>query len=371
MSDTAYPTLQHYGTAAQRAAFTPSPAAGTQPIYIWYETDTGLTYLYHTAWVAISGGGSVTTPVPSGRLTLTTAVPYLVSSVTAATTIYYSPAVGNMVPLYNGTSFVPTSFSEVSQTTTDNTKSPAAVANNSNYDMFVWSDSGTIRCTRGPAWTSDTARGAGAGTTELVRTNGILLNNVSITNGPAASRGTYVGTVRSNGSAQIDFIVGGAGGAGGEGTILGIWNYYNQRYIALVNFDNTNSWTYTTLTWRLKNAGASTELNKIKFICGFQMNGISAQNYALSSNTNASVANQVAIGLDSTSVIAIGSSTSRNFNPTAAATFGHSATYSGMMPLGFHYLAPLEESAATGTTTWLGDNGGTDFYSLFNAQTMF
>src|SRR5262245_21621926 len=128
MSDTAYPVFQHYGTAAQRAAFTPSPAAGTQPIYIWYETDTGLTYLYHTAWVAISGGGSFNTPQPSGRLTLTTAVPFLVSTVTAATTIYYTPAVGNIVPLYNGTSFVPTAFSEVSQATTDTTKSPAAVA---------------------------------------------------------------------------------------------------------------------------------------------------------------------------------------------------------------------------------------------------
>jgi len=50
MSDTSYPTLQHYGTAAQRAAFTPSPAGGTQPIYTWYETDTDLVYIYTTAW---------------------------------------------------------------------------------------------------------------------------------------------------------------------------------------------------------------------------------------------------------------------------------------------------------------------------------
>jgi hypothetical protein len=58
MSDTTYEVFQHYGTSAQRAAFTPDPAAGIQPIYIWYETDTGNTYLFHVAWVQLSGVGS-------------------------------------------------------------------------------------------------------------------------------------------------------------------------------------------------------------------------------------------------------------------------------------------------------------------------
>ena len=57
MSDTTYQTFQHYGTAAQRAAFVPNPAAGIQPIYIWYETDTGDTYLFDTTWHLISSSG--------------------------------------------------------------------------------------------------------------------------------------------------------------------------------------------------------------------------------------------------------------------------------------------------------------------------
>jgi hypothetical protein len=74
MSDTAYPVYQHYGTNAQRLAFTPAPAAGTQPIYIWYETDTDNYYIYTTAWkgpFASGGGGTVsTTGSPaSGNLT--------------------------------------------------------------------------------------------------------------------------------------------------------------------------------------------------------------------------------------------------------------------------------------------------------------
>src|SRR5258706_4467449 len=57
MSDTAYTTFQHYGTNAQRIAFTPVPGGG-QPIYIWYETDTGNTYVYTTGWHQITGAAA-------------------------------------------------------------------------------------------------------------------------------------------------------------------------------------------------------------------------------------------------------------------------------------------------------------------------
>lgn len=59
MADTRYELFQHYGTHAQRLAFTPTPASGIQPLYAWYETDTSDTYVYTTAWhlLASSGGG--------------------------------------------------------------------------------------------------------------------------------------------------------------------------------------------------------------------------------------------------------------------------------------------------------------------------
>lgn len=65
MSDSLYPTYQHYGTAAERAAFTPVPPTNFQPIYIWHETDTGDTYLYDgSAWNLISGSGVTETSTP-------------------------------------------------------------------------------------------------------------------------------------------------------------------------------------------------------------------------------------------------------------------------------------------------------------------
>jgi hypothetical protein len=67
MSDTAINKFLQYGTNAQRLAFTPSPAAGTQPIYEWYESDTDTTWIYTTGWHQVSGsGGGVTA---SGTLT--------------------------------------------------------------------------------------------------------------------------------------------------------------------------------------------------------------------------------------------------------------------------------------------------------------
>src|SRR5262245_12853578 len=103
------------GTRASQPAAT-AVSIGT----LYCVTDEGLIIERSngTTWDAYSGTGSAiggSGVVPMGRLTLTTAIPFLVSSVTAATTIYYTPAVGNVVPLYNGTVFVPTVFGELSQ----------------------------------------------------------------------------------------------------------------------------------------------------------------------------------------------------------------------------------------------------------------
>jgi hypothetical protein len=191
--------------------------------------------------VATSGiltGGPITTSgtiavnatiYPQGRITLNTGVPVLTANTTGNNNIFYTPYVGNLVPIYNGTNFIPTAFAETFQSTTDTTKSPAAVAANSLYDIFCWVDTGpTNRCTRGPAWTNSTTRGY-----TLTRTNGILLNTSSISNGPAALRGTYVGTIASNASSLIDWSVGGSASGGLIGQLM-VWNMYNRVSVSAV-----------------------------------------------------------------------------------------------------------------------------------------
>lgn len=200
----------------------------------------------------------------SGRLTLASGTPVMTANATGNTTVYVTPYNGDVIPIYDGTRMVPTVFTELSQATTDTTKSPAAVANNSNYDVFVWNDSGTLRATRGPAWTSDTARGTGAGTTELEMVKGIYVNKIAITNGPAAQRGTYVGSIRSNGSAQIDWKLGGTA-SGGSSIFAGVWNAYNQVDHVAYGHDSVTSYTYQSTTVRSSN---NSDLNRVSYIIG-------------------------------------------------------------------------------------------------------
>jgi len=285
---------------------------------------------------------------PQGRLTLVSGSPVMSTSQASASTVYYSPYKGNLVPIFDGTRFVLKEFNELSQTTSDTTKSPAAVAANKNYDIFVWDDSGTLRATRGPAWTNDTTRASA-----LVRQNGVLLNQASITNGPAASRGTYVGTVRSNGSSQIEFLLGGTG-VGGSPISIGVWNMYNRRWVAASCHDSTDSWDYTTFTWRSANGSDSM---RASFVQGLAEDGVDAEYIvAVVSNIGSghrSMAN--GIGLDSTST----PSGSRGFVSTQSPrNITCVAKAASIVALGFHFLQALEISEAANTTTWYGDNGG-------------
>ena len=287
---------------------------------------------------------------PGGRLTLTTATPVLTTTTTAQTTVYYSPYKHRFVPLYDGTSFEMHDIGgELSQATTDTTKSPAACTTNSNYDLFVWNDSGTYRCTRGPLWSSDTSRGTGAGTTELERVQGILLNKVSITNGPAANRGTYVGTIRTNGSSQVDFIVGGASDGGTAGWI-GIFNAYNRCIITASSVDTSTGYTYQTDTLREAHGGTT---NRVYFLRGLNEDAVHACAGSTFSSSVATVVGSSAIGLNSTTA----ASSNINFGmgaPLTSSLTPTSAVYEGRPGIGWFYLSRLERAQAGATVTWYG-----------------
>ncbi len=60
MSDITLNKFLTYGTNADRLAFTPSPPVGVNILYEWYETDTGDTYVYDSAWHLVGSGGSAT-----------------------------------------------------------------------------------------------------------------------------------------------------------------------------------------------------------------------------------------------------------------------------------------------------------------------
>lgn len=290
--------------------------------------------------------GAVVVGSPAcGRLTLTSGVPVLTSTVSGATTVYYTPYNGRTILIYDGTDYVPTVFTELSQATTDNTKSPAACTTDSNYDIFVWNDSGTIRATRGPAWSSSTSRGTGAGTTELTRSGGLLLNANSITNGPAASRGTYVGTIRTNGSSQVDWIYG-AVATNWTAGFFGVWNMYNRVLVSSFNGDDATSWTYASATPRAPNGNSTA---RFSFISGIEEDVFRAD-YSTAATSAAGNGAGVGIGYDSTSA------KSGRANPVfSGGTYGRCNGEFATTSLGFHYFSALEFAFSTNSVTFWGD----------------
>ncbi|KQK30007.1 hypothetical protein ARD30_16295 [Bosea thiooxidans] len=189
-------------------------------------------------------------PRPQGRLTLTSGDP-APASVTAATTLYYTPSEGAFIPRYTGTVWTFDAFSEMALA------GNAAHNADTNYDIFYFDDAGTKRIGTGPAWSSANARGTGAGTTELTPLDGLWVNANSMTvrNGigtfsvPAAVA-LYLGTVRTTNLAGTF-----EDSAGGSNTMARrfVFNAYNRipRHVSVR--ESAASWSYATSTWRRMN----------------------------------------------------------------------------------------------------------------------
>lgn len=279
------------------------------------------------------------TITPQGRLTLASGTPVMTASQAAITTVYYTPYAGNLVPIYDGTNFIPTAFAEVSQATTDTTKSPAAVAANSVYDVFCWVDTGpTNRCTRGPAWTNTTTRSAG---TALTYVNGIALNNASITNGPSASRGTWVGTVCSDSSSRINYIFG-AASSGGTAGLFCVWNAYNRVLSSSTVIDNGISYNYSSGN-PIRQARGSAG-NQVSFVVGAQEDSVDAK-YTASFTINAS-SNAVkwGLGFDVTNTFSLQNNTTQAGSTSGGASIAGSNPGVWFAPIGLHTISANEQS---------------------------
>lgn len=291
------------GSVAGSAGSTTIPAssywdATNNILYVCTQTGTSST----AVWTAVNATTAASViPAPQGYLTPVSGTPVISSDSTGATQVYYTPYVGNLIPIYNGTSFVPTIFSELSIALV------AQHASNTIYDLFVFNNSGVLTLVSGPAWSNSSAgtgaRGSGAGTTQLTRINGIWVNNVSMTgrNGSTtysipANQATYVGSL------FVDSSVGQVTchRSFGQSRKWGIWNAYNRAIIELQGGTASASWVNAPTTWR-QSAGDSA--NYVMGFCGLSEEEIDIsfvqfiQNSAPAGTT--STAN-IGIGINST-----------------------------------------------------------------------
>lgn len=285
------------------------------------------------------------TITPQGRLTLVSGTPVMATSQAAQTNVLYTPYTGYLLPMYDGTNMVPIAVPEISQATTDTTQSPAAVANNSCYDLFVWNPA-SPKLSRGPLWTNTTTPSAGSA---LTLVNGIYLNSVSITNGPAASRGTWVGMMCSNGTATIDYIFGGVT-AGGLAGSFQLWNAYNRVPVTTFVGDSTASWGYAVATtWRAANGSATM---RVSFVARLPRDGVSAEYIAFGQ-----------AGSGATSAEGVGFNSTTAFCGTTAP--GNSVTFENLVGKcstipapGLNFFSAIEYNSNTTSSSWIGSNGG-------------
>lgn len=369
-----------YSTLAQVKGVNGSPngqlagtaASATIPASMAWDYTNNILYVCTTTgsvstavWTAVNAtSAAAVVPPPQGYLTLTSGTPIITNDVTGATTLYYTPYTGLLVPIYNGTSFVPTSIvSELQLTLTS-----SLVASNI-YDCYIFSLNGVATLGTGPSWSAGTggsitagscARGTGAGGAALTRLQGLLTNAASMTirygNGTttttvAANQATYVGSVFMDGSnGKISCYR-----SYGQSRKWGVWNAYNRAPVYLKAGDATASWTYATNTIRASNGSAANSLTLFT--------GLAEEVYDLSfdqkigSSNSTSCESQVGIGFNVTNA----------FSGTVGEYYANSQNSAQVRPLyicpakflsppalGIQTITSLEKTVTDATNTFYG-----------------
>lgn len=278
---------------------------------------------YPPGYVAMQAVQSYIPQACQGRLTLTSGNPVTTTDVTAATTVYFTPYKGNVIGLYNGTSWQLVTFTEKSL-------SISGFAASTPFDVWGRLSSGALAIDS-TAWSSDTSRA-----TALTTQDGVYVKSGDTTR-------RYLGTFRTTtvvGQTEDSFAK------------RYCWNYYHRVQRPMRVTDSTASWTYTTATFRQANNNTA---NQLDFVIGVAEVAVDATVLAQAANTNTGVNMIIGIGLNGITLAA-----------NTQGQFGQSAVANSNVPMtsrlrvfpaaGRNYMPWLEQSVATGTTTWIGGN---------------
>jgi len=246
-----------------------------------------------------------------GRLTLTSGVPVTTSDVTAATTIYFTPYKGNHIALYNEDfeDWRLHNFTELSY-------SLAGIAADTNFDVFVYNNAGTLSLEI-VAWSGATTRA-----TALAVQDGVYVKS-----GEPAKR--YLGTFRTTST---------IGQCEDSKTKRYCWNYYNQKERRLLKLVDDGSWTYNSGTWRYADNDTT---NKVEIVVGLLEDASFYLEYQISGKENVTGTYfMVGIGKDSSSSNVsntggqLGGIQTNNWNIARASLTD--------TPFGYHYYSAIE-----------------------------
>ena len=296
--------------------------------------------------------------LPLGRLSLSTGVAVPTSDLSGQTSIYYTAANGNAFPLYDGTKWLRKTFAaDISLSLDSNSGHTGYHQSGKNFDLFLIDDGGTLRLGTGPAWSSDTARGTGAGTTEIEMKDGLWVNKVSIDIRFGSSSGNIVSAV---GAQRALFVGSFRATANGQATDAEsdrlLSNAYNAQLRTVFKADTGVSWAYSTASLRQVNGSSSNRIAVLSCLAGV-LASVLAQSGVTTSGA-AWVTASSGIGIDSSTV-----NSARLARPETlySGVPGYpSAKYDGVPGLGYREIRWLEKGAGSDTQTWYGTNSGTN-----------
>jgi hypothetical protein len=202
--------------------------------------------------------------VANGRLTLESGVAISTTDQTAKTSIYFTPYQGNRIGLYDGSMWQAYSFSEL-------TLALGTLTAGKNYDVFLYSNAGTLTLELGAAWTSDTARADAL----------VLQDGVYVKSGATTRR--YIGTLRTVTTTTTEDSL----------TKRYVWNNQNRTqrdtYVADIGSHVYNG------TYRIFNNNAG---NAFSYVAGFAENSVLA-GITVALSGPASVYTKAGLGFDS------------------------------------------------------------------------
>jgi hypothetical protein len=261
-----------------------------------------------------------------GRLTITSGGPYAnvsASTSTSSATVYYTPAVGNIITLYNGTSEQTQTFSEASIN--------MGSEPDGDYDIYATS-SGTSSITLSAVqWTNDT--------TPPTRDtqDGRLVKH-------SAPGSLLVGAVRVVGGLAYDWS--------GERWVS---NLYNSTASPLLAQDPTTSWVEASTTFTPANGAATDGTNQVSVLSCVANQTVAVRNFSNFDygSSGTTVPNSIGIGLDSITTVVTqgGADSATNSILNASCSFN-------APQLGYHTYTRLEQASIASNTTFFGATQG-------------
>lgn len=262
------------------------------------------------------------------RLTGVTATPVMTADSTSLSTVYLTPFRGSVISLYNGASWDPIATAEVSLAVTGRTTDLP-------FDIFAYNNAGVVTL-EFLNWTDATNRATG-----LTRQDGVWTKT-----GDATRR--YVGTIRARSATTYHWVQSGVD----LPVKFDLFNADNRVDLPFTLTATTDTWNYTTATWRQAQASANYQID---VMVGLQEEAIDILLLSSSRNSTISVDRFVGIGFDSTTVPS--GVTPRASNTVANTNMSQIARLTHRPTIGRHLYSWMEQSLATGTCTFVGDNG--------------